>query len=66
MYNDVKQMSIRPQDRKRMTKIIAVRVDPELKAELERAAADEHRTVSNLILRLVREYLAKSKRGRKQ
>jgi len=36
---------------------IFFRVDPELKAEVEDAAADEGRTVPNLIIRATKQYL---------
>ncbi|MBV9591549.1 MAG: hypothetical protein JO310_18290 [Hyphomicrobiales bacterium] len=39
------------------TKILGIRVEPALKADLELAADADRRTVSGLILKLVRDYL---------
>jgi predicted HicB family RNase H-like nuclease len=52
--------------RKPMTKILTVRIDAELKAEAERAAAADNRTLSNLIVKLLRDHLAKHGRGKAQ
>jgi predicted HicB family RNase H-like nuclease len=50
--------------RGQMTKILAVRVDPELKAALEKAAAADNRTISNLVVKVLRDYLAKHPRSK--
>lgn len=43
---------------------IGVRLDPEAKAEIERAARDDARSVSSLISKIVNEWLANRKKGR--
>jgi predicted transcriptional regulator len=48
-----------------MMSILTVRLEAELKAKLERAASDDGRTLSNLVVKVLREYLAKTNRGRR-
>jgi len=44
-----------------MTAILTIRVTPELKAALEKAARDDARTLSSLVVKLLREGLAKQR-----
>ncbi len=39
------------------TEIIALRVDPKVKAATRRAAADDHRSMASLVEKLLVEYL---------
>jgi predicted HicB family RNase H-like nuclease len=41
-----------------------LRIDPRLKEEAEKAAAEDERSLADLVAKLLREYLAKNKRGR--
>jgi hypothetical protein len=42
---------------------INIRIDPKLKAEAEKAAADDHRSLSSLIEKLLADYVKKKRRG---
>lgn len=44
------------------TATLNLRIDPELKAALERAARAERRSVTNLIEKLISDYVQKPKR----
>lgn len=49
-----------------MTAFLAVRIDAELKAKLEKIAKEEDRSLSNVVVRLLREALAKEKRDQRK
>lgn len=42
-------------------KPITVRVSPELKFQIDKAAAEDNRTVNSWIINLIKEYLEKAK-----
>jgi|HubBroStandDraft_6_1064221.scaffolds.fasta_scaffold209352_4 uncharacterized protein (DUF1778 family) len=56
-------MAKKPAKDKARSAILNVRIQPELKAEIERIAATENRTLSNFIVYLL-EQTAKDRRGK--
>lgn len=60
-------MGVQMERKKRLkSEVVSIRVDPTLKKMAERAAAQQHRSLSNLIEHLLIEHCERVKRSRRE